>query len=101
MSRVLTAHLIRLYIQLLTVVFAGQSPQWMETASTWATMGVPRIICPADTSPCRSEDEKQSYRFTDISDEWFTIDPFWSILLIWILLLDMSVIEGWLTLTVV
>eukprot|EP00435_Cladocopium_sp_Y103_P034473 s3485_g8.t3 len=26
----------------------GQSPRPMETASTWATMGVPRIICPAD-----------------------------------------------------
>ena len=82
-------------------MFAGQSPQRMETLSTWAAMGVPRIICPTDLSPRWSEDRKQSYRFTDISDEWFTIDPFWSILLIWILLLDMSVIEGWLTLTVV
>lgn len=35
----------------------GQSPRPMETASTWATMGVPRIICPADLSPCRSEDD--------------------------------------------
>jgi hypothetical protein len=76
MSREQTAHLICLYIQLLAVVFAGQSPQRMETLSTWAAMGVPRIICPTDLSFCWSEDGQQSYRLTDFSDEWFTIDPF-------------------------
>lgn len=35
----------------------GQSPRPMETVSTWATGGVPRIICPADLSPCGSEDD--------------------------------------------
>lgn len=36
----------------------GQSPRPMETVSTWATGGVPRIICPADLSPCGSEERK-------------------------------------------
>ena len=66
MSREQAAHLIRLYIQLLSVCRPEPT-----TDGNVEHLGSHRCL-----PPCWSEDGKQSYGFTDLSDEWFTIDPF-------------------------